>query len=370
MNLLRLNAIIRKEFLHILRDPKTLALIFLIPIIQMVLLGYAATTDIDDVPLAVMDNDHSAASRDLIRGFGASGYFEVTNYPDSQEEVEWLMDHGDVRGVLLIPAGYGAALMSGQGVDVGLLVDGSDPSVANGVLLSGLQTGQAQARAMMAQLPGLRGGLDVRPTVWYNPGMESANFMIPALMGMILQFLATLVTSMAIVKEREYGTMEQLIVTPISASELVIGKTVPYILLSFVDFGEVLLVGVFWFGVPIRGSLLLLLALALLFLIGSLAIGILISTAASTQQEAMLMSFLILMPSIFLSGFFFPLEAMPVVLQVASYLVPLRYMLIIVRGIVLKGIGLPIIQGEVLILGIFSAIMLLIAGARFRKHLD
>jgi ABC-2 type transport system permease protein len=194
--------------------------------------------------------------------------------------------------------------------------------------------------------------------------------MIPALMGLILQFLATLVTSMAIVRERERGTMEQLIVTPIRPMELIVGKTVPYIALSLFDFIEVLLIGVLWFGVPIHGSVWLLLGLSGLFLLGALGIGILISTAAHTQQEAMLMSFLFLMPSIFLSGFFFPLEAMPRLLQLLSYVVPLRYMLIIVRGIVLKGIGIGPLQSEVMILSVFCLLILVMAARRFRKSLD
>jgi ABC-2 type transport system permease protein len=200
--------------------------------------------------------------------------------------------------------------------------------------------------------------------------LESVNYMIPALMGLILQFLATFVTSMAIVREREYNTMEQLVVTPIKPAELVLGKTVPYVLLSLFDLVEVLIIGILWFGVPIHGSLMLLLALSALFLLGSLGIGILISTVSSTQQEAMLLSFLILLPSIFLSGFFFPLEAMPWVLQALSYLVPLRYMLIIMRGIVLKGVGMTILHSEVIFLTIFSVLTLVVAARRFRKSLD
>jgi ABC-2 type transport system permease protein len=196
------------------------------------------------------------------------------------------------------------------------------------------------------------------------------NYMIPALMGMILQFLATLVTSMAIVRERERGTMEQLIVTPIKPLELIIGKTIPYVALSFFDFLEVLTIGVFWFHVPIRGSILLLMGLSILFLLGCLGIGILISTQAHTQQEAMLMSFLFLMPSIFLSGFFFPLEAMPLALQTLSYGVPLRYMLIIIRSIVMKGVALEPLRNEVLILSAFCILILVAASRRFRKSLD
>jgi ABC-2 type transport system permease protein len=362
-------AIMRKEFLHIIRDPRTLVLIFLIPIIQMTLLGYAATTDIDNVALAVMDGDHSAESRALIRAYQSSGYFQVTRYVDSEDQMARLLDAGLVRAALVIPPSYGHSLLAGQPVEVGFVIDGSDPTVANSMLAAALQIGQAHAR-LQRRGQSLIGGLEVRPTVWYNPGLESVNYMIPALMGLILQFLATLVTSMAIVREREYGTLEQLIVTPIRPAELVLGKTIPYVLVAFFDLFEVLLIGTLWFGVPIHGSIGLLLALSGLFLLGSLGIGILISTVTRSQQEAMLMSFLILMPSIFLSGFFFPLEAMPLLLRMLSYLIPLRYMLLIIRSIVLKGIGVAALQTEVLFLGVFCALILILAAWRFRKSLD
>jgi ABC-2 type transport system permease protein len=362
-------SVMRKEFLHIVRDPRTLTLIFLIPVIQLILLGYAATTDIDNIATAVLDGDRSAESRTLINAYEATGYFHITHYVRSEDEMSRLLDDGDVRAALVIPASYGRRIASGESVDVGFIIDGSDPTIANSMLAAALQTGQAQAQAALSR-SGRPGGLEVRPTVWYNPGLESTNFMIPALMGMILQFLATLVTSMAIVREREYGTMEQLIVTPIRPAELIVGKIVPYVLVSFFDFLVVLGIGVYWFGVPIRGSIWLLFALAALFLVGSLGIGILISSGASTQQEAMLMSFLVLMPSIVLSGFFFPLEAMPLVLRGLSYLIPLRYMLIIIRSIVLKGVGLDALSNEVLILGIFSVLILIQAARRFRKSLD
>ncbi len=359
-------AIMRKEFLHIIRDPRTLVLIFLIPIIQMVLLGYAATTDIEDINLIIFDGDRSVESRDLIKAYGATSYFVIGEYVDSEAEMERLLDEGRARAALIIPPRYGELLKRGEQTQVGVIVDGSDPTIANSIMAAALQTGQAQNFNGTLR----RGGIEVRPTIWYNPGLESVNFMIPALMGMILQFLATLVTSMAIVREREMGTMEQLVVTPIRSIELVLGKTIPYVFFSFLDLIEVMVIGVFWFGVPINGSVSLLLALSALFLLGSLGIGILISTVANSQQEAMLMGFLILFPSIFLSGFFFPLEAMPWALTALSYVVPLRYMLIIIRGIVLKGVGFSILQSEILTLAVFCAIILALAAVRFRKNLD
>jgi ABC-2 type transport system permease protein len=223
-----------------------------------------------------------------------------------------------------------------------------------------------------------RGGLDpdsmpgvqVRPRVWYNPEMKSANFMIPGIIGMILYFLTALFTAQAIVREREQGTIEQLIVTPIRSLELIVGKVVPYAVVSFVGVLEVLALGVYWFGVPIRGSLGLLLGLSALFLLTSLGIGIFISTVANTQQEAMLLTWLTMLPAIFLAGFFFPIEAMPVWLQTIAYVVPLRYMLVVIRGIFLKGVGLEILYPQVVAMVIFGAAIMLLSAARFRKRLE
>jgi ABC-2 type transport system permease protein len=213
-------------------------------------------------------------------------------------------------------------------------------------------------------------GVQVRPRVWYNPEMKSSNFMIPGMMGMILYFLTALFTSMSIVREREQGTIEQLIVTPIKPLELIIGKIAPYVFIAFFDVLEVLAIGVFWFGVPIRGSLGLLLGLSALFLLTSLGIGIFISSVANTQQEAMLLAFLTMFPSIFLGGFFFPIEAMPGWLQVITYVIPLRYMLVVIRGIILKGVGLQILRQEVVALVIFGVTIMLLAATRFRKRLE
>jgi ABC-2 type transport system permease protein len=364
-------AIMHKEFLHIARDPRTLVLVFVIPIVQLFLLGYAATTDVEHIATAVLDADRSAGSRALVNSYEATGYFDFTASVSSQAEIRNLMDSGEVRAALVIPPAYSDHVTAGEHVEIGFIVDGSDPAIANSATSAALQTGQALAQRLAIRLFGeQRGGLEVRPMVWYNPDLRSANFMIPAVMGIILQFMSTLLTSMAIVREREQSTMEQIIVTPIKPGELIVGKVAPYVVLTFFDLVEVLLIGTLVFDVPIRGSLSLLLALSILFLVGSLAVGILISTAANTQMEAMMLSFLFLMPSIFLSGFFFPLDAMPLALQGVSYIVPLRYMLIITRSIILKGVGLEILRSQVLALVIFGVIVITMAARRFRKRLD
>jgi ABC-2 type transport system permease protein len=367
-------SLIRKEFLHILRDPRTLFVMLVMPIIELVLLGYAATTDIEHLRTAILDGDKSLASRELVDAYRASNYFDIVLYIESEQQLEILVDSGQVRAGLIIPAGYGEAVTTGDQVQVAFVIDGSDPSVANTVFAASQSVGQAQSMRIMERTMGIDPddlpGVQVRPRVWYNPEMKSANFMIPGIIGMILYFLTTIFTSMSIVREREQGTIEQLIVTPIKPLELIIGKIVPYVFIAFADVLEVLAIGVFWFGVPIRGSLGLLLGLSALFLLTSLGIGIFISSVANTQQEAMLLAFLTMLPSIFLGGFFFPIEAMPGWLQVVTYVIPLRYMLVVIRGIILKGVGLQILRQEVIALIVFGVAIMLLAAARFRKRLE
>ena len=372
--ILRTLSLVRKEFLHILRDPRTLFVMFMMPIIQLVLLGYAATTDVEHLRTAVTDGDRSAASRELIDAYRASNYFDITQYVESERQLEYLVDSSQVKAGLIIPAGYGEAVASGEQAQIAFVIDGSDPSVANTVFAASQSVGQAQSMRIMERTLGIDTddlpGVQVRPRVWYNPEMKSANFMIPGLMGMVLYLLTTLFTSMSIVREREQGTIEQLIVTPIKPLELIIGKIVPYVFIAFISVLEVLAIGVFWFGVPIKGSLGLLLGLSALFLLTSLGIGIFISSIANTQQEAMLLTFLTMFPSIFLAGFFFPIEAMPEWLQVITYIIPLRYMLVVIRGIIVKGVGLQILRQQVLALISFGVVIMFLAAARFRKKLE
>jgi ABC-2 type transport system permease protein len=365
-------SLIRKEFLHILRDPRALMVMFAMPVVQLLLLGYAATTDVEHLHTAVFDGDKSAASRELIEAYRASSYFDVGLYVESEAQLEYLVNSEQVRAGLVIPAGYGEELADGGQAQVAFVIDGSDPSVANAVFAASQSVGQAQSMRIMERTMGLDPddlpGVQVRPRVWYNPEMKSANFMIPGIMGMILYFMTALFTAMSIVREREQGTIEQLIVTPIRPLELIVSKVVPYI--SFFDVLEVLVIGVLWFGVPIKGSLGLLLGLSALFLLTSLGIGIFISSVASTQQEAMLLTFLTVFPSVFLGGLFFPIEAMPGWLQAITYVIPLRYMLVVLRGIILKGVGLQILRQQVAALLVFGVVIVLLAAARFRKRLE
>jgi ABC-2 type transport system permease protein len=373
----RLRSLIRKEFIQIWRDPRTLALTFLLPIIQLFLLGYAATNDVRNVSLAVFDQDKSAASRELLGAYRAADYFQLNYDVQSEDELRQLIENNSARAGIIIPPEYGENLAEGRPSQVAFIIDGSDPTVAGTALAAANLIAQAKATELMVERLAARGmggalqsPVEVRTQVWYNPDLVSSYYMIPALIGMILQFLATLLTATAIVREREQGTIEQLIVTPIQSSELVLGKVTPYVLIAFFDMLEILVAGVLIFGVPVNGSLPLLLLLSSLFIVTCLGIGIFISTLANTQQEAMLMTFFTLLPSIFLSGFFFPLAAMPQLLQWISYLVPLRYFLIIVRGIVIKGAGLEALLSEVIALTIFAVLIMTAAARRFRKRLD
>jgi len=373
----RLFAIMRKELIQIRRDRRTLAIMFLIPVFQLIMFGYAVTTDVKHLPMAVLDRDKSAASRELIDTYQASTYFDIAYTVGSESELAYLMDSGAARAGLIVPAGYGADLARRGAAQVSFAIDGSDPTVANTALAAAQTIGQAKSAEIVQAMLSRSGlnvsampGLDVRTRVWYNPDLASANYMIPALIGLILQLLTAMLTALAIVRERELGTIEQLIVTPLRPWELVVGKIVPYVLIAFFDTMEVLIIGTLWFKVPINGSVVLLLSLACLFVMSSLGIGLFISTVARTQQEAMLLAFFTMLPSIFLSGFMFPLVAMPAALRALSYGIPLTYFLVIVRGIVLKGVGLEMLVPQVIALVIFGVAIMSLSTLRFRKRLE
>jgi ABC-2 type transport system permease protein len=373
----RLRSLIRKEFIQIWRDPRTLYITFAIPVVQLFLLGYTATSDVRNVPLAVFDQDRSPEARRLLDAYRAADYFRLAFDVDSEAELRGLIEGGRARAGLVIPPDYASSLLAGRPAVVAFVLDGSDPNVASTSLAAAQLIGQAHATTLAVErlggvVPagGLQPLIQVRARVWYNPDLVSAYFMVPALIGMILQLMTTMLTSTSIVRERERGTIEQLIVTPIRSWELILGKILPYVLLALFDTLEILVVGTLWFDVPIRGGLGLLLWLSCLFLLSSLGIGLFISTVAHTQQEAMMLTYFTLLPTIFLSGFFFPLAAMPPFLQAISYLIPLRYYLVIIRSVLLKGVGLSSLGPEVVALTILAFVWMAIAALRFRKSLD
>lgn len=372
----RLISIIRKEFIQIFRDPRTLVLVIVMPMLQLFLLGYAATTDVKNISLAVWDQSQSQPSRALMDAFRAANYFSIDYPVGSDDEYKELIEQGKIRAALIIPPDYEVRLLEGR-AQVSLVLDGSDATVGGTALSTARLIGQSYATKVLTEQAALTGRpssfnppLDVRTQVWYNPDLIAAYFNVPGVIGMILYFITTLLTASSIVRERERGTIEQLIVTPIRSWELVVGKILPYSILALVDMVEVLLIGHWWFKVPIKGDLGLIFALSGLFLISSLGIGLFASTVANTQQEAFITVMVTMLPSIFLSGFFFPIEAMPKFLQYVSAIVPLRYYLVIIRALLLKGVGLSALQNEVIALTIFAVVIMGIAALRFRKRLD
>ncbi|RME74278.1 MAG: ABC transporter permease [Chloroflexi bacterium] len=372
--LFRIYHLTHKEFIHISRDPRTLVIMIVMPLVMLFLLGYAATTDIEHLRTAVYDGDKTPQSRALIEAYRASNYFDIVAYVPREDDLAYLLDHSDVRGALVIPPGFGQEMVAGRQPEVAFLIDGSDPTAATTVYAASQQVGQAVTIKLIEdtlntsvdRLP----GIDVRPRVRYNPNMESAYFMIPGMIVLILFVFTTLFTSTAIVRERELGTIEQLIVTPIRPIELVIAKVLPYVVISFAVTLEILVMGVLLFNIPINGSIPLLLGLAVLFLLTPLGLGILVSSTASTQQEALLLTFATALPTVYLSGFLFPIEAMPGWLQAITYVIPARYALVIVRGIILKGAGIFILREQVWAVLIFSVIVVFLAATRFNKKLD
>ncbi|MFZ5857148.1 MAG: ABC transporter permease [Chloroflexota bacterium] len=372
----RLLSIIRKEFIQIFRDTRTLVMILVIPIMQLFLLGYSATSDVRNIPLAVLDQSRSPESRALLDSYRAADYFRIAYDVQSEAEIEQLISRGDARAAVIIPPDYAHRLADGT-AQVAFILDGSDPTSASTALSAAQLISQSHATQILVERIA-RTGMDLRvqppvqvhTTVWYNPDMISAHFMIPGVIGMVLFAIAAILTATSVVRERERGTIEQLIVTPIRPWELIVGKLMPYVILGFFNTLEVMAVGHWWFGMPIRGDIGLIILLSLVFLVTGLGIGLFASTIANTQQEAMLTVWMTLLPSIFLSGFFFPLEAMPKVLQWISYLMPLRYYLVILRSLLLKGVGLAMIQTDVIAMTFFAVAIMTAAALRFRKRLD
>ncbi len=373
----RLASIIRKEFIQITRDKRTLVIILIIPIMQLFLLGYSATSDVRNVPLAVFDQCRCPESRLLLDAYRAADYFRIAYDVGSEDDIRTLIEQGKARAGVIIPPDYDARLAEGN-AQVAFILDGSDAVAGSTALAAATLIGQQHATSLMMEklersgmdVKNFQPPLEVRTRVWYNPDLVSSYFMIPGVIGMILFAITAILTATAVVRERERGTIEQLIVTPIRPWELVVGKVVPYIILALIDTIEVLAIGHWWFGVPVRGDLSLILACSGLLLLSGLGIGLFASTIANTQQEAMLTVWMTLLPSIFLSGFFFPLEAMPKVLQWVSYIVPLRYYLVILRALMIKGVGAGPIWSEIVALAAFGVVIMTAASVRFRKRLD
>ncbi|HXT32628.1 MAG TPA: ABC transporter permease [Vicinamibacterales bacterium] len=366
----RLRCLVIKEFLELRQNPRLFGLVIVAPIIQLTMLGYAATTDVKDVPVVVADGDRSPESRTLIARFDASRNFTVIDTVTTVSEVDPYLQRGDAWIALSIPQGYGAAVHDRNPVALQVVADGSDSNSTTVAL--GYATaliGEYAAALAASAPPSSSAAIDLRIRVWFNSQLESRFFMIPGVLALLLLLVTANLAAMAIVREKELGTLEQLNVTPLRRWELIVGKLLPYGVIAMVDVLLVTAVAVFWFEVPFRGSFLLLLATSLLYVICTLALGLLISTVSDTQQQAMMTAtFFFLTPMIYLSGFIFPIENMPQVIQYATYLIPLRYFLVIVRGIFLKGIGLPLLWPQAAALAIWGTVVLSLAVARSRKR--
>jgi len=372
----RIKEMLIKEFIQIFRDPKMKGVIFMMPIIQVLVFGYAVTTDVNHIATAVYDLDNSRASRELVARFVESGYFDVTEYVDSDSRAAKLIDESVVSTVLRINKGFQDDLRGGRTARIQVIVDGSDSNTA-GIVLSyssaiALRFSQKVLITRFTRVRGIfnkPGHVEMQTRAWFNENLESRNFYVPGVIAIIVMLITLMLTSMAVVREKEIGTMEQIIVTPITPAEFILGKTLPFALIGFVDVVVITLIGVFWFEVPIRGNLLLLFVSTGLYLMTTLGVGLLISTVSQTQQQAMMSTFFFYFPAVLLSGFMFPIANMPEMVQWLTYLNPLRYFLVIIRGIFLKGVGTTILWPQMLALAVMGVVTLWLASKRFRKTL-
>ncbi|HEO70051.1 MAG TPA: ABC transporter permease [Candidatus Hydrogenedentes bacterium] len=372
----RIKHMLRKEFIQIFRDPKMKGVIFLMPIIQVLVFGYAVTTDVRNVPTAVYDLDNSIASRELASRFSSTGYFDVVAYVDNDEQAQALIDRGEAQVLLRMNRGFAEDLRAGRTALLQVVVDGTDSNTAGIALDYSARIASKfsqdilldQTRRLHGQMQPA-GQIDLRTRAWFNENLESRNFYVPGVIAIIVMLITLMLTSMAVVREKEIGTIEQIMVTPITSAEFILGKTVPFALIGFADVALITLVGVFWFDVPIRGSLLLLFVATTLYLMTTLGMGLLISTVSETQQQAMMSTFFFYFPAVLLSGFMFPIANMPEIIQWLTYLNPLRYFLVIIRGIFLKGVGPEVLWPQMVALAVMGLIVLWMATRRFSKTL-
>jgi ABC-2 type transport system permease protein len=371
----RIYRMLVKEFIQVLRDPRMKALIFVMPVIQLIMFGYAVTTDVDHIKTAVCDLDKSPQSRALIERFTASGYFTVVDNTDRPERLGELLDRGKVIMGIQINRGFADDLRSGRQATIQTIIDGTDSNTGTVAMDYAQRITQAFSRARAAQIELTQltqpqaDPIELRSRAWFNPDLKSRYYNVPGVIAVVVLLISLLLTAMAIVREREIGTMEQLMVTPIQPFELILGKTLPFVLISFIDVLVVTFIGVNWFNVPIQGSLGLLLFGAGLYLMSTIGIGLFISTISQTQQQALMSSFFFYLPAVLLSGFMFPISNMPEPAQWITYLNPLRYFLVIIRDIFLKGSGLEILWPQFVALAVLGTALLLISSLRFKKRM-
>jgi ABC-2 type transport system permease protein len=358
-----------KEFIQIFRDKRMKAIVFVIPVLQTLVFGFAVTTDVNNIPTAVMDLDRSFESRELARRFTSSGYFTITAAPETPAAVQDLLDRASVTVALQINRGFSSDLKRGIPTSVQVLADGTDSNTAIVALDYANRIIKRYSQDLSGPTARSSARIDLRQRAWYNPELRSKNYNVPGVIAMVIMLTSLLLTSMAVVREREIGTMEQLMVTPLKPIELILGKTIPFALIAFFDMALITVLGTLIFHIPINGPLWLLPLSTAIYLLSVLGTGLFISTIAKTQQQALMATFLFYMPAILLSGFIFPIENMPVIFQYATYANPLRYFLIIIRGIFLKGSGIAILWPQMLSLLVLGATVLALSVFRFRKRL-
>ncbi len=358
--------LVRKEFRQLFRDPRMSRVVFVAPVIQLMVFGYAVSTDIRDTTTFVVDHDRTQTSRALITALTASGYFRVSGRSDRPGDAVRALDHGDAIVALDIPVGFADALRGNRTAQVQMLFDGTNSNTATVAL--GYAERIVQAFGADFSAAPVSGGVDLRERAWFNPDLSSRNYNVPAVVGAIILLVCLLLTSLAVVRERELGTLEQLMVSPLTPGELIAGKTIPFAVIGLADLSIVTIIAIAWFGVPFQGSLVPLLVASVLYLLSGLGVGLLISTVSATQQEAFMASFLVFMPAILLSGFMFPVSSMPEVFQWLTYLNPVRHYLIIVRGVFLKGVGFTAMWTEFAALLALGAALLGLAATRFEKR--
>lgn len=370
----RLLHMLRKEFIQVLRNPRMRAVVFLMPVVQVVIIGYAVNTDVRHVRTAVYDLDNTPQNRDLLARFTGSGCFDIVRRISSEPEVQELMDTGAVKVVLRFNRGFGERIAGGRTAAVQLLLDGSDSNTASVVLsyASRITAGANQdlMKAQMGRRLGARIEADPVSLVsraWFNPNLDSRNFFVPGVLAMLVAVVSIILSSMAIVREREIGTMEQIMVTPIGRLEFILGKTIPFALIGFIEVALITLIAVFWFQVPMRGNPLTLFLATGLYLLSTLGVGLFISTVSRTQQQAMMTAFFFMLPAFMLSGFVYPIANMPEVVQWITLANPLRYYLVIIRGVYLKGLGLAVLWPQMAALAVLGGLLIGMAATRFRK---
>jgi ABC-2 type transport system permease protein len=380
INIIR--SLLKKEFKQILRDRRTMIVLFLQPLIMLFIMGYAVNMDVKKIKIAILDEDKTHESREFLQKFISSEYFVFYDYLNSSKQMNEYMDKGEIDVFMHIPANFSKDIKSGKKTDIQLILDGTNSNTASIInayieqITNDFSFKYFKDRIRALVLNRDTGGMklteviDIQERVLFNPELKSRNFYLPGLVGLLITLIGIMLTSMTVVKEKEAGTIEQIIVSPLKSSEYILGKILPFIIIAFIHICLVTFGAIFWFNVPFRGSFVFLLFSGFVYLLATLPIGLFISTVSRTQQEAMLSSFLYFMPAMLFSGFVFPIYVMPVSIQILTYFIPMRYFIKIIRGVFLKGIGFSVLWPEILILMVFAVVLFTLSVRRFARRME